>query len=80
MSNRLPFWKFFSEIEIPQSLKGRTTFHSGNTTDKDKMSELEKINIFVGPNNSGKSFILREILKSDPKVILTGVTLDKVKN
>ncbi|WAC20287.1 AAA family ATPase [Luteolibacter sp. SL250] len=37
--------------------------------DNNKFGKLEKVNIFVGENNSGKSRFLRSILKSEPLII-----------
>lgn len=78
MTNKIPFWKFFTEIDIPKSIRHIAKFE-WNTTSLDykdgklktnhKISDLKKVNIFVGPNNSGKSFILREIIKADIKFI-----------
>jgi predicted ATP-dependent endonuclease of OLD family len=58
----LEFHNFYEYLPVPDSLKGKLL-------DKDEkvltdIEYLNKINIFIGENNSGKSYILREIIKA----------------
>jgi hypothetical protein len=59
---KLELYKHFDRISIPKSLKGRVEI-SGQSNSK-FIENLSKINVFVGSNNSGKSYLLREILIS----------------
>ncbi len=53
------FYERFPEITIPETIKNLFAFSDGI----DKLP-LNKINIFIGPNNSGKSYFIREVLKN----------------
>lgn len=56
---------YFESLPLPKSLEGKIYFREGNQESNDKLSieNLSRINIFVGPNNSGKSLIARGLIK-----------------
>lgn len=54
---------YIAAIPIPQNLEGRVMNRDGQRLDI--VSPLARINIFVGANNSGKSYLVREFMKSD---------------
>ncbi len=57
---------FLGAVDVPESLKNRIgKMEDGEFQPDEVISGLSKINILVGANNSGKSYIMREILKSD---------------
>lgn len=57
---------FIGAVDVPESLKNRIgKMINGEFQAEEVISGLSKINILVGANNSGKSYIMREILKSD---------------
>jgi len=58
----LEFYESFQKCDIPTSLKGELFDGVGNPLNY--LEELNKINILVGANNSGKSKLLREILRT----------------
>lgn len=54
---------YIAALPIPRELEGLVV---NSDNDKiDVLSPLSRINIFVGANNSGKSYILRELMKSE---------------
>lgn len=59
----LKFYESFQQYNIPLSLANQIIDGNGNVLDK--IENINKINIFIGPNNSGKSKILRELLKEN---------------
>jgi len=59
----LDFYQSFGKRDIPTSLKNDLINSDGELLEK--FNYLNKVNIFVGQNNSGKSRIIREILKSE---------------
>ena len=61
-------WKlhhFYNSIPIPKRLKNDIL--NENRKQITYIKNISKLNIFVGENNSGKSLLLREILKSNWK-------------
>ncbi len=61
----LEFFESYRSIDIPEKL--RNDLLDSNDAILQKIESLNKINIFIGPNNSGKSLLIREILKSNSK-------------
>jgi len=61
----LPLYEGFRKYDVPSNLQGEL-FDSDNQA-LAELINLNKINIFVGPNNSGKSLLLREIVKTQSK-------------
>lgn len=60
----LKFYETFQRCNVPEVLK-EDLFNSNN----EKLNTIEnfsKINIFIGANNSGKSKLIREIIKQKP--------------
>jgi len=55
-------YKYFSSILLPDRLRN-FVFNEDNVA-IERISSLTKLNLFVGTNNSGKSLLLREILKT----------------
>ena len=55
------FYTRLPEISIPKAIEN---FYTKVGENKHKLS-LNKINIFIGKNNSGKSWLLREIIKDN---------------
>lgn len=47
------------------------------TDKKDRLSDLSKINVFIGENNSGKSRFLRELFKTNFQFIRDDINIDK---
>lgn len=45
---------------------------------QDRLSNLSKINIFIGENNSGKSRLLRELFKTKLEILLDGLDYPKL--
>lgn len=58
-----PFAFFVTSTPLPDSLKSRLVDANGKSIEE--LKDLSKINILVGPNNSGKSFIMRELFKQE---------------
>ena len=54
---------FIAALPIPKELDGLVV--NDNNEKVDVLFPLSRINIFVGTNNSGKSYILRELMKSE---------------
>lgn len=59
----LKFYESFQQYKVPSSLANQIIDGNGNVLEK--IENINKINIFIGPNNSGKSKILRELLKEN---------------
>lgn len=62
MEEKTHVHNYYSETPVPKRLSSFILDHNSNPISD--ISELTKINLFVGSNNSGKSLLLREILKS----------------
>ncbi len=60
---KLEYYNLFENIELPSSLENKLINENGSILSK--LENLNKVNIFIGENNSGKSYILREIIKSE---------------
>ena len=60
---------YYNSIPVPSRLENDVL--DENLDKIDHIPNLSKLNIFVGQNNSGKSILLREILKSDWKHFLS---------
>ena len=58
----LPFFESFRKRDVPKKLSDEIFNSSGAKIAA--IENLNKVNIFVGPNNSGKSLLLREMLKT----------------
>jgi predicted ATPase len=56
----LEFYESFQKCDIPKSLANLVYDTNGQLQ---LIEELNKVNVFIGANNSGKSLILREILR-----------------
>ena len=58
---------------------GNNSYYNSNNLPLTYMHNLNKINIFIGENNSGKSRLMREIIKSDlPKILSNGnISIEK---
>lgn len=56
------FYEFFDSVPIPDSLKDKIIGDSGQVIDSIKGTK--KINIIVGENDAGKSYLLRELFKN----------------
>jgi predicted ATPase len=54
---------YIAALPIPKELEGLVV--NSDNEQIDVLSSLSRINIFVGANNSGKSYILRELMKSE---------------
>lgn len=61
--NNYPLFQYYSSFDIPTHLK--QDILNQDLSIVDCINNTTKINLFVGVNNSGKSLLLREILKSD---------------
>lgn len=61
----LPLYEAFRSIDVPEKIAAH--IFDSNDQHLTQIKNLNKINIFIGANNSGKSLLLREILKSDSK-------------
>lgn len=57
----LQLYQSYQKIKVPTSLNGIILDEAHRPVDE--INNFTKVNIFVGPNNTGKSFLLREILK-----------------
>ncbi len=57
----MDFYQYNSSRIVPISLKGRIEDSYENNIET--IENLSKINIIAGPNNSGKSYIIRELFK-----------------
>lgn len=57
----LKFHQYFTTLPVPDKLTDSIFTEKGESLNK--IGKLSKINVFVGPNNSGKSLLIREILK-----------------
>ncbi len=60
----LKFYEAYQQYNIPPALKDELFDRDGNNLEAIK--NINKINIFIGPNNSGKSKIIRELLREKP--------------
>lgn len=68
-NEHLNFYEYFSQIPVPESessgLNNKVfTTNEGQLEQIKYLEQISKVNIFVGPNNSGKSRFLREVLKA----------------
>lgn len=63
MENVYPqFYEFFDSVPIPDSLKDKIIDENGRSITSIKGTK--KINIIVGENDSGKSYLMRELFKN----------------
>jgi hypothetical protein len=58
----LDFYQSYRLRDLPDKLKGELI--DVEDSELTKLEHLSKVNIFVGANNSGKSRIIREVLRS----------------
>ena len=61
----LPVYEAFREYDLPNKLSNELFDQNGKPLTR--INKLSKVNIFVGPNNFGKSILIREILKTRSK-------------
>ncbi len=61
----LPYYECFGKYDLPEKLAKELFDENANPLQR--IDKLNKINIFVGPNNSGKSLLMRELLKTKSK-------------
>lgn len=57
------FYKNFAYLPVPETVKN--VFLDKDGIELKRVGPLNRINIFVGENNSGKSWLLRELLKAE---------------
>jgi hypothetical protein len=79
----LKFYEYFSQIPIPEFIKDTTftTNKDGSIIPMQGLDAVSKVNIFVGPNNSGKSRLLRKLLiyQADSRLnLLEKLFLEKI--
>lgn len=60
---KLEFHQYFEMLPIPDTLK--EYFKLADEPTSNYIKPLKKVNIFIGENNSGKSWLQRELLKQD---------------
>ncbi|MBM2814316.1 MAG: hypothetical protein HW421_1078 [Ignavibacteria bacterium] len=63
MNKLMQFYERFAYLPIPESLMGKLI--DGDKKELENLKNLKKVNIFIGANNSGKSYILRELIKQE---------------
>jgi AAA15 family ATPase/GTPase len=64
---------FFSGLRVPEIEAATISDSEGNEIEY--LTGLSKVNIFIGPNNSGKSLFLRELLKREIEFTYPSETL-----
>jgi AAA15 family ATPase/GTPase len=74
----LPLYEAYRKYDVPEKLKGEIF----NAEDEvlSELDKLNKINILVGPNNSGKSLLLRELIKTNSKFYYGQDRWDEIAN
>ena len=60
----LSFYETFQRHNVPDTLKDEV--YSSDENRIDIIENFSKVNIFIGPNNSGKSKFIRELIKQKP--------------
>ena len=73
----LEFYESFQKYDIPENLKDE--LYNADGQKLTLINNLNKINIFVGPNNSGKSKIIREILRTETKMYYSDHQWNNIK-
>jgi AAA15 family ATPase/GTPase len=58
----LPLFEAYRKYDCPEKLKNE--LYDREKTRLTELNHLRKVNILVGPNNSGKSLLLRELIKT----------------
>jgi hypothetical protein len=61
----LPYYEGYGKYDLPDKLQD--DLFDENGIKLQQINKLNKVNIFVGPNNSGKSLLMRELLRSGSK-------------
>lgn len=71
----LEFYEAFQKCDVPKALENEI-FESGQPLRF--INELNKVNVFIGANNSGKSRILRELLKMRRATFYSDANANKI--
>lgn len=74
----IEFCKYFTSINLPTSFKDKSIqIIVDGDNKKNSISNLKRINLFVGENNSGKSYLLRELYKDQDIFNINNVIADE---
>lgn len=74
----LKFSDYFKQIPLPTDKK-LIRVSDKNWKDLKQISPLSKVNLFIGPNNSGKSRLIRELIKTQIVPIFPDEAIEKLK-
>lgn len=72
----LPYYEAYRKYDLPAKL--RNELYDSLSNQLQLLDKLNKVNIFVGPNNSGKSLLLRELLKTNSPTYYSSENWEKI--